>query len=144
MVCYPQRIVRDGPQASDASSTATLVLSAVVMFQSLEASLEDRVVLIQAAEDKDTFGHLVNRLVLEDLPTLRTQITQYRSAAPLEDAVCQEIAGIPALVQYSVVRLFGDAGRATEANPDILEMSVICTVSNLLFPKTLSLPSRLA
>lgn len=42
----------------------------------------------------------------------------------------KQIAGIPALVEDDVLRLFGDAGRAKESSSDAKVISVIRTVVN--------------
>lgn len=76
------------------------------------------------------FDGLADRTVSKECPTSRIRLSQSCSPARLEESVCKQIATIPALVKDAVVRLFDDAGLATESSPDTKVMSVIQTVVN--------------
>lgn len=86
--------------------------------------------LIPIAEDEDTFDSFANRPMSEKRLALRIGPTQARSSAKLENAMREQIASIPVSVEYAVLRLFCDAGCATESSSDTKVLSVIRTVVN--------------
>lgn len=63
------------------------------------------------------------------------RLTLFRSWAPLESTVRNQVTNIPALVEDSVVRLFGHVEPATKSAMDSKVMVLIRTVVSLSVPK---------
>lgn len=112
------------------SGTAILVENPPVELKSLEATLKEVAVPISRAKGEDTFDGLADMPMSEERPALRIWSTKPCSSASLENTVGERIASIQALVEDTVVLLFGDAGRATESSPNIKVLSGIQSVVN--------------
>lgn len=123
-------ILLDGRRFDAASSASQAVRKPPIVPQALEATLEEVAKPLTTARGEDTFDAIADRPVLERSPLSKTRRTHSASSTKLENTVREQTASILALVEESVVCLFGDAGRDTESIPDTKMISVIQKLVN--------------
>lgn len=80
------------------------------------------------AQGEDRFASIADPPVSKERPATRTLLTNVALLAMLNSTMCEQITSILALVEYTVVRVFGDAGEATESTTDTKMISGIQTV----------------
>lgn len=116
MVSSPKRILRDSRRISAVGSAAIAVGNSTIVHQSLEASLKKIPTLVRRAEGEESVEGLADRLVSYKRPTPRTRPTHSASSDRLEKIIREQIISIPALTEDAVMRLFEDAGEATDSS----------------------------
>lgn len=93
------------------------------------------------SQGKDMFGGVSDRPLSRKCPALRTLPIYSASMDRLENTFQVQIDSIPALVEHAVIRLFGDAGSATDSSFDTKMISVIQTVVNRALAKASEVPT---
>lgn len=97
--------------------------------QSLEVVLQEVATPPSLSEQgEDTFDAIASRHVCKECPVVSSLPTYSAVAAKLRNTMRDQIAIIPALIEDDVVRLFGEAGQATETIPDTKVVSRFQTV----------------
>lgn len=130
MVSSPERIHHDGGRAAGAYSATTPSTILQIVSQSVESALKEVASSASKVAGKVSFDGLANKTVPEERLTSRIEPTHASSSDRPVDLVCSQLAGVLALAEGTILRLFGDAGRARELEPDTKVLAAIHTIVN--------------
>lgn len=123
-------ILQDGRHITDALSSTEEHGNPPSVPQPLEAALQVAATPSPKRRSEDRSDSIVTRHLLEDFAATETLPVHSTSSTKLGNTMREQIASIADLPEAVVVRLFGDAGGATESSTDTKLLSVIQTAGN--------------
>lgn len=120
-----KRILRNAHCIFASSSTAKAVVIPPNPPQSLQTAFAEVRTPAKRAQKEDSFNVIADRLVSEGPPPRELGRATFALSTRLENAVCEQITSLSALVGNAVVRFIKDASPASETSQDTIVISVI-------------------
>lgn len=111
-----KRILREGHRAYAASSFTKAICNPPIAPQALQSTLEEGATPPPRGQVEGKYSAIADQPASEDRDVLRSGPTYSASPSKLETTMREQISSISALVEDTILRLFGNAAGATESS----------------------------